>query len=191
MDKAGQARELLGRRPGDPEAECFLAELSWFEGKSGEAASHAAQARACLPGRAYRSADAISWDSGFDCLEARSIGFSGELSYLADQICAFEDFALAVTEKNGEAILRLARRTREERLAEIHPLAHLYHFYCYLALRSMETGPLDPSTVLGKSFKALQTRTARMEEASLKDEYLEKNHWNREILAEARKHKFI
>ena len=30
-----------------------------------------------------------------------------------------------------------------------------------------------------------------MDEAGLKDDYLEKNRWNREILAEARKHKLI
>jgi tetratricopeptide (TPR) repeat protein len=186
-----RARDLLARHPDDAEALWFLAELNLFEGDREAAATVSAQAFKALPGRSYRAADAVDWSSGYDFLEGRSLGFTGARSYLADQVGAFAAFTAGLVELKPELVLDIALRTREERLASLHPQAHLYHYYCYLDLAASGGGPLDPATVLSKSFKALQTRTARMEEASLKDEYLERNRWNREILAEARRHKLI
>jgi len=187
----GRARELFGRHPDDAESLWFLSELAYFEGDREAAAKIAARAVSTLRAPAYRSADAVNWSSGFEMLESRSLGFTGARSYLADQIGAFAAFTSGLVELRPETVLDIALRTREERLATLHPQAHLYHYYCYLDLAAAGGGPLDPGTVLSKSFKALQTRTAHMEEATLKDEYLEKNRWNREILAEARRHKLI
>lgn len=188
---AGRSRELLARHPDDAESLWFLSELAYFEGDREAAAKIAARAVSTLLPPAYRSADAVNWSSGFDMLESRSLGFTGNRSYLADQIGAFAAFTAGLVELRPETVLDIALRTREERLASLHPQAHLYHYYCYLDLAAAGSGPLDPGTVLSKSFKALQTRTAHMEEATLKDEYLENNRWNREILAEARRHKLI
>jgi len=188
---SGRARELFGRHPDDAESLWFLAELAYFEGDREAAARIAARAVNTLKPPAYRSADAVDWSSGFEMLESRSLGFTGARSYLSDQVGAFAAFASGLVELRPEIVLDIALRTREERLAALHPQAHLYHYYCYLDLAAAGGGPLDPGTVLSKSFKALQTRTARMEEATLKDEYLENNRWNCEILAEARRHKLI
>jgi hypothetical protein len=187
----GGARDLLGRHPTDAEALWFLAELSLFEGAREEAASLSARAMTLLPTRGYRSADAIDWTSGFECLEGRVLGFLGGRSYLSDQIGAFASFAAGLAGPRPELVLDIALRTREERLAALHPQAHLYHYYCYLDLEAAGGGSLDAATVLSKSFKALQTRTAHMEEAAMKNEYLERNRWNREILGAARRHKLI
>lgn len=187
----GRARELLSLDEDDAESLWFLAELSYFEGDRKSASTLAARAVRALRSPAYRSADAVNWSSGFDMFEGRSLGFAGNRSYLADQVGAFAAFTAGLVELKPELVLDIALRTREERLAALHPQAHLYHYYCYLDLAAAGGGPLDPGTVLSKSFKALQTRTSRMEEATLKDEYLEKNRWNREILAEARRHKLI
>lgn len=187
----GKAYDLLGRHGEDPEAAWFLAELYHFQGRKEDAASEAAGALALLPSPGYSPADRTAWTSGFECLEGRCLGYGKERSYLADQIGAFAAFASGLVEGKPETVLAIAARTREERLATLHPQAHLYHLYCYLNLVAAGGGPLDPGTVLSKAFKALQTRTARMDEAGLKDDYLEKNRWNREILTEARKHKLI
>ena len=187
----GRARDLLGRHPDDAESIWFLAELCYFEGDNDAAAAVASRAARALPGRQYRSADAVDWSSGFEMLEGRCLGFTGSRSYLEDQVGAFAAFTSGLVDLRPELVLDIALRTREERLAALHPQAHLYHYYCYLDLAASGGGPLDPGTVLSKSFKALQTRTARMEEATLKDEYLEKNLWNREIMAAARRNKLI
>lgn len=187
-----RARELLTRSPADAEARWFLAELECFEGETAEAAAHAREALSLVKKGRYFPADSISWDSGFEGLESRALGFGGKRSYLEDQIGAFAAFAAALAGGGPEPILAIEARTREDRLAALHPEAHLYHFYCYRALLAAGgSGPLDPATILSKSFKALQLRTTRMEEAALKDEYLEGNRWNKAILAEARKFKLI
>lgn len=187
----GQARALLSRHGDDAEALWFLSELAFFEGNEAEAAAHAARALTRISPHPYQAADAALWTSGFDCLEARALGFVGQRSYLADQIGAFADFTASLGQKRIEPIFAIALRTREERLATLHPQAHLYHYYCFLGISASGGGPLEAATVFSKSFKALQTRTARMEEASLKNEYLENNRWNRLILDEARRHKLI
>jgi hypothetical protein len=173
------------------EALWFRAELAYFSEDRRLAANLAAEALGHLPGPGYRSADALSWASGFDGLEARALGFAAGRSYLADQVGAFAAFTTGLVELKPEIILEIALRTREERLAVLHPQAHIYHYYCYLDLAAAGGGPLDAATVLSKAFKALQSRTTRMEGAALKDEYLEGNRWNREILVEARRHKLI
>ena len=190
LNEGDRARGILGRRAEDAEALYFLAELAYFEGEPREAARLSAEALPRIKRPAYRSADVVCWDSGFDGLEARALGFLGDRSYLADQIGAFADFSAALG-GGSELIDGIARRTREERLASLHPQAHLYHYYCYLALMVSDCPPIDAATVLSKSFKALQDRTTHIEEAGLKDEFLEKNRWNRAILAEARRHKLI
>lgn len=191
---AGQperARELLSRRENDAEGLWFLAELESFEGEDEAAARHSREALALVKKRRYSPADSLSWSSGFEGLESRALGFGRKRSYLEDQIGAFAAFASALSGGGAAPILEIEARTREDRLATLHPEAHLYHFYCYRALLAAGGGPLDPATVLSKSFKALQLRTARMDEAVLKDEYMEGNRWNRAILAEARKFKLI
>ncbi|MBL8967509.1 MAG: hypothetical protein JNG85_10885 [Spirochaetaceae bacterium] len=184
--ETGRAREILERHPGDAEALWFLAECAFWEADPATAAARAAEALAALPARAYAPADAVSWASGYDCLEARSLGFAGGRSYLEDQIGAFAAFTVALATGDGDRVLAIAAKTREERLAVIHPEAHVYHFYCYRVLAATGAGVLDPATVLSKAFKALQTRSTRLEDAALKDQFLEKNRWNRELLAEAR-----
>ena len=190
-NESEQAHELLSHRSNDAESLWFLAELEGFEGNTEGAARHSRDALALVKKRRYFPADSLSWASGFECLESRALGFGRKRSYLEDQIGAFAAFSAALAGGGSSPLLEIEARTREDRLATLHPEAHLYHFYCYRALLAAGGGPLDPATVLSKSFKALQLRTARMDEAALKDEYMEGNRWNREILAEARKFKLI
>ncbi len=186
-----EARELLMRHSGDAEALFFLAECTHWEGNFSEAADLAVRALSACRERSYFPAEALVWDSGFAAFEARALGFGRSRSYLADQIAAFAAFAQARAKGSAEFVLDIAAKTREERLALIHPEAHRYHFYCYLVLVAIGSGPLDPDTVLSKAFKALQTRSARLEDAALKDKFLEQNRWNRELVAAARQKKLL
>jgi hypothetical protein len=80
---------------------------------------------------------------------------------------------------------------REDRLAAIHPAAHVYLYYRYLLLERAAPSSMDGATALSKAFKALQMRSMRMGEASLKDGFLESNRWNRALLEAARSRKLI
>lgn len=192
--EAGRARDILGRHPADAEALWFLAELEAWEGRPAEARDLAERALGAVGPREYPSADAFSWASGFESVEERAVGFCGARSFLEDQILAFRDFAAGMSEPEVEGPRRaelLAIRAREERLAALHPAAHLFLFYRYLVLEECSPASMDGATSLSKAFKALQTRAGRMEEAKLKDSFMEGNPWNRRLLAEAKARKLI
>ena len=112
------------------------------------------------------------------------MGFLGGRSYLRDQVEAFGEFAagMASPEREGAARAeRLAAMAREDRLASLHPSAHLYLLYRYLILERASPSSMDGAAALSKAFKALQIRSTRMGEASLKDGFLESNRWNRSL----------
>ena len=190
---AERARSLLGRRRDDPEALWFLAELAHWEGQRQEAASLIEDAARNVPQPDFASADAFDWSSGFASIEGRAVGFTAGRSYAADQIIAFRDFCIALSSptRAHELAERLSLQAREERLASTHPSIHLYLFYRYLIVKEIGSSPMDAASVLSKAFKALQIRSARMNDAVQKNSFMEKNRWNREILAEARHHKLI
>jgi len=187
----GRARELLARRKDDAEAAWFLGECAYFEGDEAEAARSGREALDLIPERPYASADALLWGSGFDSFEARSLGAGRGRSYLEDQVLAFSRFAEGLARRDPSLVAAIAALTREERLAALHPAAHLYHFYCCRILEATGAASPDPGTVLSKAFKALQTRSVRIEEASLKTEFLEKNRWNAALMAAARAKKLL
>lgn len=186
-----RTRTRLGPWPEDAEALWFLAELASWEGDWQEATRLADRALERLPVRAWRPLDALSWDSGFDLLEGPCLGSWASSPYLADQLGAFADFVHAMAEGEPERVASLAARSREGRLAPLHPQAHLYDWFAFIACESMENSPFDPGTLLSRAWKALQTRTLRMEEAAIKNQFLEGNRWNREIVAAARARRLI
>ena len=189
-----RAREILRRFSDDVEARWFLAELEMWEGAPDKAAALADEALAIVPPPGFFSADAFDWNSGFRYLEGRSVGFSAKRSYLIDQVEAFREFAtgMAEPERMGKtSAARLTSLTREDRLASLHPSAHLYLFYSYLILERMTPSSMDGATALSKAFKALQMRSARMGEAGLKDGFLGANRWNKALIDAARARKLL
>ena len=50
---------------------------------------------------------------------------------------------------------------------------------------------MEGASALSKAFKALQLRSTRLGEATLKDGFLESNRWNRSLLEAARSRKLI
>ena len=187
-----RSRAVLALSPDDPEASWFLAEIASWEGDWKQAAILADRARATLVPRVWRPIDAISWKSGFDLLEGPCLGCWPSNSYLEDQIGAFATYAHAMAERDPARIVELAERSRDGRLAPIHhPQGHLFDWYAYVASGMLETPPIDPGTLLSRAWKSLQTRTLRIEEATLKTQFLEGNRWNREIVAAARARRLI
>ncbi|MGA2546874.1 MAG: hypothetical protein ABSF43_10025 [Rectinemataceae bacterium] len=189
-----RAREVLRRYNDDAEALWFLAELEMWEGAPGKAVALADEALAIAPSPGFFSADAFDWNSGFASLEGRAVGFFSNRGYLRDQVEAFREFAagMAAPEKDGiESASRLASLTREDRLASIHPSAHLYLFYRYLILERVTPSSMDGATALSKAFKALQMRSSRMGEAGRKEGFMGVNRWNMALIEAARGRKLL
>ncbi len=189
-----RAREMLRRFGDDAEALWFLAELEAWEGAPREAVALADEALSIAPPTAFFPAEAFDWGSGFASLEGRAVGFFGKRSYLRDQVEAFREFAAGMADPEGSGLAcaaRLAALAREDRLSALHPAAHLYLFYRYLILERVTPSSMDGATALSKAFKALQMRSTRMGEASLKDGFLGANRWNKALIDAARSRKLI
>jgi hypothetical protein len=189
-----RAREILARASDDVEALYFLAELEYWDGSPEKAVTYASKALSLEQRSGFASADAFDWSSGFASLEGRAVGFVNGRNYLRDQIEAFGEFAAGIASPTEEALSRAARlasMAREDRLAALHPSAHLYLFYRYLILERATPSSMDGATALSKAFKALQMRSMRMGEAALKDGFLESNRWNRALVGAARSRKLI
>jgi hypothetical protein len=192
--ESARAREILIRHYHDVEALWFLAEVEVWEGCFEKAVALAEEALAAAPSPGFFSADAFDWNSGFGCLEGRAVGFFAKRSYLRDQVEAFREFVVGMStpERDGiECASRLASLTREDRLASLHPSAHLYLFYRYLILERMTPSSMDGATALSKAFKALQMRSSRMGEADRKDGFLGANRWNMTLIEAARARKLL
>lgn len=192
--ESARARELLGRSGDDAEALWFLSELELWDGAPDKAVALASASLARVPPRRFSPADAFDWSSGFASLEGRAVGYAGARSYLRDQVEAFGEFAAGMAAPAVEGPVRaerLAAMAREDRLAALHPAAHLYLFYRYLILERASPSSMDGASALSKAFKALQLRSTRMGEASLKDGFLESNRWNRALIEAARARKLI
>jgi len=186
-----KARAAFDRAGADSEAAWFRAEVLAWEGAWEETTALAAEALALLPRSSRRPVDTASWESGFDMLEGPSLGADPGCFYLEDQLSAFAAFARSMATGDPASLAAITARTREQRLASIHPQAHLYDYYAFIACESMPEPPVDPGTLLSRAWKALQTRTLRMEESSLKNLFLESNRWNREIVAAARARRLV
>lgn len=189
-----RARDILSRYPDDVEALWFIAEAECWGGSPSRAAELAGKALALAPRPGFSSADAFDWRSGFASLEGRVVGYSAGRTYMADQILAFKEYAAGLADPAKEAEARaasLSSLAREDRIAVLHPSVHLYAFYRFLVLERAAPGSMDATTALSKAFKALQLRSARMSEASLKDGYMEANRWNGALMAAARARKLI
>jgi len=189
-----RAKKILSRHETDAEALWFLAEAACWAGEVEAAASFADRAFELAPAQGFSSADAFDWSSGYASLECRVVGFCAPRTYLADQILAFKEYTAGLADPNGGAEVhaaRLSELSREERIALLHPSAHLYAYYRYLVLERAKPGSMNATTALSKAFKALQLRSARMVESSLKDGFMERNRWNRALMTAARDRKLI
>ncbi len=189
-----RAKQILSRHDADAEALWFLAEAACWAGEIENAATLAARAFEIAPVQGFASADDFDWSSGFASFESRVVGFCASRTYLADQLLAFKEYTAGLADPKIEAESRAARLlelTREDRIAVLHPQAHLYAFYHYLVLERANPGSMNATTALSKAFKALQLRSARMIEASLKDGFMEGNRWNRALMTAARDRKLI
>lgn len=185
-----EAREVLGRHPGDWEALWFLAELELLEGRHRQASEIADGIAA--PGNApYDGADAIAWDSGYRLLERRGVGFGDGRSADQDFLRAFALFARGLASDDPRPALEIHAMTRESRISDESPEFIRYFYYCYLLLEDRADAPLDKHSMLSRSFKYLQERAGRIDDPAVKASFLERDPWNRGILEAAKRYKFL
>ena len=108
-----------------------------------------------------------------------------------ERLCpAFESMLAAAS--SAESHSAVAEMIREERLDPNDPHNGLYCFLYASSISSSGAGRnLDYVTALSRAAKYMQERAARIDDASVRQQYLRNNYWNRRILEQARANKLV
>jgi tetratricopeptide (TPR) repeat protein len=194
------AEGILEPEATDTEARIFLGEMAILRGRPRDARTwldnpvrQALVDEVSTPGgqRPFRPSDRFEWSSPFAEIEGRCIDFASGDTPLADLELALTLFATGLDERDAGCAESLHNLTRSRRAAKANPGMGTYCFFCYLLEERLPDPPVDKVTVLSRAFKVLQQRAGRIENRIQREQYMEKNVWNRRLLEAARTHKFI
>lgn len=185
-----EAERELEAFAGDPEARAFRAELDILRGRPREARAWL-EPPAGPERRPFMPPDAFDWSSLYAEFEGRSLGFLGSESPFSTFRTALSLFARGLDERDPSCAVELHALSRSERGSRHDPSMGVYCFFCYLLEERLAEPPVDRQTVLSRAFKILQERAGRIEQRTHRALYMERNAWNRRLMAAAREHKFI
>lgn len=184
------ARAQLEEYKADPEACVFLAELELMANRPEQALTLLRNRPEAQP-RTFLPPDRFKASSLFQEIEGRCIAFDRDTAILDDMREALFLLSSGLVERNADRALDLANLTRSPRMAKNNPSLPVFCMYCYLLEEELNQEPVDKQTILSRAFNALQQRAGRIEDRANRALFMEKNIWNRKLLAAAREHKFL
>ncbi len=142
--------------------------------------------------RLFCSSNIISWESGYDFIEDRSLVVEGGHGVLFHLIRAFRAFLMAKTGHDTEGWAELVRLTREDRLSDID-LNNGYYYYLHALTLPENTGAeaVDRLTLLSKALRHIQQTASHIDDPKERQMFLMDNYWNSGLMKEGRAHKLI
>jgi hypothetical protein len=142
--------------------------------------------------RFFCSSNIISWESGYDFIEDRSLVVEGGYGVLFQLIRAFRAYIMSKTNREVEGSIELAKLTREERLSDID-LNNGYYYYLHSLTLPEHTGAeaVDRLTLLSKALRHIQETASNIDDPKQRQMYLSLNYWNSGLMNEGRAHKLI
>ncbi len=186
--------KILNNFENSPEALYFSAEGLFFKEEFNNAFDKIDRAYVLERdrNRFFCSSNIISWESGYDFIEDRSLVVEGSYGVLFHLIRAFKAFLMSKTNNENEGRLELARLTREERLSEID-LNNGYYYYLHSLTLPEYTGAeaVDRLTLLSKALRHIQKTASNIDNPKHRQMYLSMNYWNSGLMGEGRLHKLI
>ncbi len=177
-----------------PEALYFSAEGLYFQEENNNAFKKIEEAYICERDRIrlFCSSNIISWESGYDFIEDRSLVVEGGHGVLFQLIRAFRAFLMAKTGNESEGRVELVKLTREERLSDID-LNNGYYYYLHALTLPEHTGAeaVDKLTLLSKALRHIQQTASHIDDPKDRQQFLTNNYWNSGLMKEGRTHKLI
>lgn len=142
--------------------------------------------------RFFCSSNIISWESGYDFIEDRSLVAEGGHGVLFHLISAFRAFLMAKTGDETEGRAELVRLTREDRLSDID-LNNGYYYYLHALTLPENTGAeaVDRLTLLSKALRHIQQTASHIDDPKHRQMFLADNYWNSGLMKEGRAYKLI
>ena len=177
-----------------PEALYFSAEGLYFQEEYNNALKKIEQAFICERDRIrlFCSSNIISWESGYDFIEDRSLAVEGGHGVLFHLIRAFRAFLMAKTGNQSEGQTELVKLSREDRLSDLD-LNNGYYYYLHALTLPEYTGAeaVDRLTLLSKALRHIQQTASHIDGPKERQLFLSDNYWNSCLMREGRTYKLI
>jgi hypothetical protein len=170
----------------------FLAEASFLRGDYAGGLEFCIRALSVPGESSLFPGERPLWSDGFSSLEGRCYSLFADGALLVRLIKAFQAFLLGLTGNTKQGIAQLYSLTRGEKLPPVDPYLSLYHYYYASTLPEVGRGQVDDGlTVLNKALKLLQQRASRIENSSLRWQYLHKNLWNARLFEDSQRRNLL
>jgi hypothetical protein len=129
-----------------------------------------------------------NWSSGF--AQCEHLYFThGEIQ--DRMICLFNSLALSFLSSDTDAVQKIQKILRDERLCEMDPWDAFYFYAKYIILKQTNSSLVDKSTAVSMAFKRMQRRASRIDDIETRRQYLKGPRWNRELYQTAKEFKLI
>ncbi len=187
---AGKAdgRSLLLKTENSREAQTFLAEAAYFSGDSSAARLYIGKALSGERISCRLQGEADDWSDGFFPIEGRLSDSNGPLDVLGEWIEGFDAFLAADSGDTG-AIERLTALLEKDGRRVPRPFSYQYALWAALVTpegeREMQT------RFMSRAFNDLQDRAGRFDDNQAKHAWLSANPWNKLLMEEAQRRKFL
>jgi len=183
-----QDKSVCKPKPASHDADLFEIEAAYFEGDYQKAAALSGVLNNPFSKDDFLYTEQPNWSSGF--AQCEHLYFThGEIQ--DRMICLFNSLALSHLSNDTDAIQKLQRILRDERLCEMDPWDAFYFFAKYLILKQTGSSLVDMSTAVSMAFKRLQRRASRIDDIETRRQYLNGSRWNRELYLAAKEFKLI
>ncbi|MDR2941971.1 MAG: tetratricopeptide repeat protein [Treponema sp.] len=174
--------------PASHDADLFEIEAAYLEGDYQKAVELSGVLNNPFSKDNFLYTEQPNWSSGF--AQCEHLYFThGEIQ--DRMICLFNSLSLSHLSTDTDAVQKMQRILRDERLCEMDPWDAFYFYAKYLILKQTGSSQVDMSTAVSMAFKRLQRRASRIDDIETRRQYLNGSRWNRELYLTAKEFKLI
>ncbi len=187
-----EAQRVLASQKESWEQCLFLAEACYFQRDYSQALEHCGKALSITQNPESFPGERYPWADGFAGVEGRCVVLAKDGALGLRLIQGLQAYLWGLQGSVERAGEQLHAMTRSGRIPEVDPYQSLYHYWYARILPDLRQEEMDDRmTVLNKALQLLQQRASRIEDSTLRWHYLNNNHWNAGLFAEARQRKLI
>ncbi|MDC7219686.1 MAG: hypothetical protein PQJ59_07085 [Spirochaetales bacterium] len=193
LEKRRDAFAWLDSEDSTREGLLFLAEADFMVSLYESALSKLEKAEAMVPNRELSYSEMDRWCDGFMPIEGRLSSNDVTEDVLSGQIDALHSYILALTGRHSEAMALFMKRGGQDD----YPFKPYSYKYSYIHFTILNVGEISLSgddnrlASLSRAIERLQSRAGRFDNQHKKLDFLNKNWWNRKIMEEAHRKKFL
>jgi tetratricopeptide (TPR) repeat protein len=168
----------------------FLAESYYLKGEYLEA--HRVLDRLILKNDQVSPVYSPLWNSGFQDMEEICFAVSNDQSFVSLLVLDLHSLIQYETEKNFPSYENFEFLTRHADLGEDFPYFSMFFLhYSMIAPEDSDNERVNKTALLSKALKALQSRSARIDDTQVRRRFREQSYWHKILLAEAVSRKLI